>query len=127
MPKKKLYHWIVDALHDAKAKDIVVLDVRKISDFTDYMVIASGTSTRHVQSGADKVIEKLRGRGHRQLGIEGLETGEWVLIDFGDAVVHVMRPQTRDFYNLEKLWSEGKEVKLAEKNIHRQDAKAAKD
>lgn len=113
MPKKKLYRLIVDALRDAKAKDIVVLDVRKVSDFTDYMVVVSGTSTRHVQSTADKVIEKLRGHGQRALGVEGLDVGEWVLVDFGEAVVHVMRPQTRDFYNLEKLWSEGKLVKVA--------------
>ncbi len=112
MPKKKLYSLIVDALDDAKAKDIVVLDVRKVSDFTDYMVIASGTSSRHVQSTADRVIEKLRSRGHRTSGVEGMDLGEWVLIDFGEAVVHVMRPQTRDFYNIEKLWSEGKPVKL---------------
>ena len=127
MPKKKLYRLIVDALHDAKAKDIVVLDVRKVANFTDYMVVVSGTSTRHVQSTADKVIEKLRSHGQRAIGVEGLDVGEWVLVDFGEAVVHVMRPQTRDFYNLEKLWSEGKEVKLTEKNIHRQDAKAVKD
>jgi len=113
MPKKKLYRLIVDALHDAKAKDIAVLDVRKVSDFTDYMVIASGTSTRHVQSTADRVIEQLRGYGRRALGVEGLDVGEWVLVDFGEAVVHVMRPQTRDFYNLEKLWSEAKSVKVA--------------
>ncbi len=113
MPKKKLYRLITDALRDAKAKDIVVLDVRKVSDFTDYMVIASGTSTRHVQSTADKLIEKLRGHGRRALGVEGLGVGEWVLVDFGEAVVHVMRPPTRDFYNLEKLWSEGKPVRIA--------------
>lgn len=113
MPKKKLYRLIVDALHDAKAKDIVVLDVRKVSDFTDYMVIASGTSTRHVQSTADRVIEQLRGHGQRALGVEGLDVGEWVLVDLGEAVVHVMRPETRDFYNLEKLWSEAKPVKVA--------------
>ena len=103
----------MDALRDAKAKDIVVLDVRKVSNFTDYMVVVSGTSTRHVQSTADKVIEKLRGHDQRALGVEGLDVGEWVLVDFGEAVVHVMRPQTRDFYNLEKLWSEGKSVKVA--------------
>lgn len=113
MPKKKLYRLIVDALHDAKAKDLVVLDVRKVSNFTDYMVIASGTSTRHVQSTADRVIEQLRGHGQRTLGVEGLDVGEWVLVDFGEAVLHVMRPQTRDFYNLEKLWSEAKSVKVA--------------
>lgn len=112
MPKRKLYSLIVDALDAAKARDIVVLDVRKVSDFTDYMVIASGTSTRHVQSTADKVIESLRTHGRRTAGVEGMDIGEWVLLDFGEAVVHVMHPQTRDFYNLEKLWSEGKKVRL---------------
>lgn len=119
MPKKKLYSLIVDALHDAKARDIVVLDVRKVSDFTDYMIFASGTSTRHAQSSADKVIEKLRAHGRRAAGVEGMDVGEWVLLDFGEAVVHVMRPQTRDFYNLEKLWSEGRPVKLGAKAGHK--------
>jgi ribosome-associated protein len=97
-------------LLDAKAQDIALLDVRGVSDFTDVMAIASGTSTRHVQSVADKVVEKLREQGVRIIGMEGQQTGEWVLIDFGEVVVHVMRPQTRDFYNLEKLWSDGKRV-----------------
>lgn len=102
---------IVDALVDAKAQDIAVLDVRQVADFTDTMVIVSGTSTRHVQSVADKVIDKLRAHGVRTLGVEGERIGEWVLIDFGAVVVHVMRPQTRDFYNLEKLWSDAKVVR----------------
>lgn len=101
---------IYDALVDAKAQDIAMLDVSKISDFTDTMVIVSGTSTRHVQSVADKVIDALRAQGVRTIGVEGQKIGEWVLIDFGQVVVHVMHPQTRDFYNLEKLWSDGKHV-----------------
>jgi ribosome-associated protein len=103
---------IYDALVDAKAQDIAMLDVRKVSDFTDTMVVVSGTSTRHVQSVADKVVRQMRDHGLRPIGVEGEKIGEWVLIDFGAVVVHVMRPQTRDFYNLEKLWSDGKPVEM---------------
>ena len=124
MPKvakaKKTQQWIQNALEDAKTQNIAVLDVRKISDFTDYMVIATGTSNRHVQSSADKVAETLRGHGVRPVGIEGKQLGDWVLIDFGDVVVHIMREQTRDFYNLEKLWSDAKRV---EPGKHKETAK----
>lgn len=119
MPKvakaKKTQQWIQNALEDAKTQNIAVLDVRKISDFTDYMVIATGTSNRHVQSSADRVAETLRGHGVRRVGIEGQQLGDWVLIDFGDVVVHIMREQTRDFYNLEKLWSDAKRIEVGEK------------
>ena len=101
---------IYDALVDAKAQDITMLDVSKISDFTDTMIVVSGTSTRHVQSVADKVVDQLRAHGVRAIGVEGQKIGEWVLVDFGEVVVHVMHPQTRDFYNLEKLWSDGKRL-----------------
>ncbi len=114
MPKaataRKTQSWIQDALEDAKTRDITVLDVRKISDFTDYMVIATGTSNRHVQSTADKVVDALRAHGVRAVGVEGGKTGDWVLIDFGDVVAHVMREEIRDFYNLEKLWSDAKHI-----------------
>ena len=128
MPKTttaaKTRSWIQHALEDAKARDIVVLDVRKISDFTDYMVIATGTSNRHVQSTADKVVDALRAHGVRTVGVEGGRTGDWVLIDFGDVIAHVMREETRDFYNLEKLWSDAKRVTTGEKaKVHRKGAK----
>jgi ribosome-associated protein len=114
MPKvdkaRKMQRWIHGALENAKAHAIAVLDVRDISDFTDYMIIATGTSNRHVQSTADKVVDTLRAHGVRPVGTEGEKIGDWVLIDFGDVVVHVMREQTRDFYNLEKLWSDAKPV-----------------
>ena len=131
MPKaataRKTQSWIQDALDDAKARDITVLDVRKISDFTDYMVIATGTSSRHVQSTADKVVDTLRSHGVRAVGVEGGKTGDWVLIDFGDVVAHVMREEIRDFYNLEKLWSDAKRVTAGEKaKVHRKGAKSAK-
>lgn len=103
---------ILDALDDAKAREPVVLDVRKIAVFTDYMVIVTGTSNRHVNAVADNVVRKLREHGRRPTGVEGMEGGDWVLIDYGDVVVHVMRAQTRDFYNLEKLWSEAKRLKV---------------
>jgi ribosome-associated protein len=128
MPKaataRKTQSWIQDALDDAKARDITVLDVRKISDFTDYMVIATGTSNRHVQSTADKVVDALRAHGVRAVGVEGGKTGDWVLIDFGDVVAHVMREEIRDFYNLEKLWSDAKRISLNEKKTQRKGAKA---
>ncbi|MBI5611988.1 MAG: ribosome silencing factor [Gammaproteobacteria bacterium] len=106
MQAKKMQQLIHRALVDAKGQDIRVLDVRKVAGFTDYMVIASGTSSRHVATLAEKVVDKLRARGLKPIGLEGKEFGEWVLIDFGDVVTHVMHPQTRDFYNLEKLWAE---------------------
>ncbi len=121
MPKadktKKLPQWIHEAVVDAKGQDVTVLDVGKVSDFTDYMVIVTGTSTRHVVSVADKVLGALREHDVRPVGVEGMEAGDWVLIDFGSAVVHVMRQQTRDFYGLEKLWAEGKPVEAAKKTM----------
>lgn len=111
MRAPQLRKLILDALDDAKARDPVVLDVRKIAVFTDYMIIVTGTSNRHVMAVADNVTRRLREHGRRPAGVEGMEGGDWVLIDFGDVVVHVMRAQTRDFYNLEKLWSEAKRLK----------------
>lgn len=102
---KKLQQLICAALDDAKGEDVHVLDVRKLTDITDYMIVASGTSTRHVSAMADKLIDKMRVGGFRPLGVEGEDVGEWVLIDFGDVVAHVMHPNTRAFYNLEKLWA----------------------
>ncbi|HLQ25270.1 MAG TPA: ribosome silencing factor [Acidiferrobacterales bacterium] len=97
---------ICEILNDAKGQDISVLDVRRLTDITDYMIIASGTSTRHVNAMARKLVDKMRELSYKPLGVEGEDTGEWVLIDFGDVVAHMMHPQTRDFYSLEKLWAE---------------------
>ncbi len=110
MRPREMRQWIMNALDDAKARDIVTLDVRKVCEFTDYMIIVSGTSNRHVVSIAEKVIDALGRCGLKPSGIEGKEHGDWVLIDFGDILVHVMRPQTRDFYSLEKLWSDARHV-----------------
>jgi ribosome-associated protein len=96
---------VVDALDDLKAQDVHVIDVRGKTSVTDVMVIASGTSNRHVKALADNVIEEARKHGVRPLGVEGEDAAEWILVDLGDVVVHVMLPRVRDFYNLEKLWA----------------------
>jgi ribosome-associated protein len=101
---KELVELVEDSMSDLKAVDIHVLDVSRMTSITDFMVIASGTSDRHVRSIAERVVERARHAGHAALGIEGHEYGEWVLVDLGDVVVHVMQPATRDFYKLENLW-----------------------
>ncbi len=105
MKAENLNKLVIAALEDLKAVDIIVLDVRGRSTITDYMVIASGTSDRHVKALADKVVEKAKEAGVRPLGIEDSKESGWVLVDLVDVVVHVMRPDVRSFYNLEKLWA----------------------
>lgn len=105
MDSEQLTDLTIAALEELKAKDIVKLDVRKLTTVTDYMVIASGTSNRHVKALADAVAEKAREAGHKPVGVEGAEGSEWVLLDLQDTLVHVMLPRVREFYNLEKLWS----------------------
>ena len=99
-----LTHLVTDALADRKAQRITVLDVHELTDVTDVMVIASGRSTRHVKATAEHLIERSKAAGCRPLGVEGLREGEWVLVDLGDMVLHVMTPETRETYQLEKLW-----------------------
>ena len=105
MNSEQLSDLVVEALEDVKAKDIVKLDVRDMTSVSDYMIVASGTSTRHVQALVENVIEKASQAGHKPIGVEGESGGEWVLLDLQDALVHVMLPKVREFYNLEKLWS----------------------
>jgi ribosome-associated protein len=104
---KQLLDVTVEALEDLKAVDIRVLDVRGQTSITDLMVVAGGTSTRHIKSLADSVAERAREAGMRAPGVEGDKGSEWILIDLIDIVVHIMLPETRAFYALEKLWSVG--------------------
>ena len=106
MKIEQLLTIIKDALEDKKAHDIEVLDVRDKSSITDFMVIATGNTSRQVVASAQHLIEKAKSYGERPLGDEGCNVGEWVLVDLGDIIVHIMQPETRDFYQLERLWSE---------------------
>ncbi|MES9814598.1 MAG: ribosome silencing factor [Candidatus Thiodiazotropha sp.] len=105
MQIEELRDVVLQALDDMKAKDVVVLDVRGKTSITDIMVVASGTSDRHVKSIAQTVAFKAKQAGEAPLGTEGMEDGEWALVDLNGVVVHVMQPKVRDFYHLERLWS----------------------
>ncbi|MDF2446372.1 MAG: ribosome-associated protein [Moraxellaceae bacterium] len=102
---QQLVDTILAALADLKAKEVLSLDVRALTSLADVMVIASGTSTRHVKSLADNVVEKAKEAGFRPLGQEGERDAEWILIDLAGVIVHVMLPATRAFYDLERLWT----------------------
>lgn len=104
MQGEQIVEIVIDALEDMKAVDVKTMDVKDVSNVTDYMIIASGTSRRHVKSIADNVLVKLKENHLQPKGTEGADASEWVLVDLGDVVVHVMMPDTRDFYDLEKLW-----------------------
>ena len=95
---------VIDALADMKALEVKVLDVRGLTDIADCMVIASGTSDRHVRSVAQRVVERTKEAGFRPHGVEGQQDSDWVLIDLNEMIVHVMLPRVREFYGLEKLW-----------------------
>ena len=105
MNSEELCDLIVDALEEVKGQDITRLNVQGMTSVTDWMIVASGTSSRHVQALVDNVAQKAKAAGHRPTGIEGESGAEWVLLDLQDALVHVMLPKVREFYNLEKLWS----------------------
>ncbi len=112
MDIRKKQRAVVDALEEVKGRDIVVFNVGRLSAFFERVVIASGDSNRQVKALADSVQDKLRAMGARVHGVEGQVSGEWVLVDLGDIVVHVMHPAVRSHYNLEEIWG-GKQVKLA--------------
>lgn len=96
---------ITDTMEDLKAEDVQTFDVRTLTTMTDFMIIASGRSDRQVKAIAEKVIEMAKSIQIRPLGVEGQQQAEWILIDFGDVIAHIMRPATRAYYQLEKLWS----------------------
>lgn len=100
---------VKDALDDLKAVDPVLLDVRGRTPLADLMVVTSGNSTRHVKSIADHVAQKAKAAGLPPLGVEGEDAGEWILVDLGDAVVHVMLPKVRELYRLERIWGFGED------------------
>jgi ribosome-associated protein len=107
MQSEELLKLAQAALEDLKARDIQVLDVRGLTSVTDYLLIASGTSNRHVVSIANSVVQVAKEAGQRPLGVEGQDAGEWVLVDLVDVVVHIMQPRVREFYKLEDLWTVG--------------------
>jgi ribosome-associated protein len=101
----ELKQLVINALEDLKAEDITVLDVTEKTSVTDWLVIATGSSSRHVKSIANNVIIETKKAGKPPLGIEGEDDGEWALVDLGDIIVHVMQQQVREYYDLESLWS----------------------
>ncbi|ARG97468.1 ribosome silencing factor [Legionella micdadei] len=102
--QQSILNQLQQALDDIQAIDITVIDVKQQTSVTDYMIICSGRSSRHVKAVAEFVIERMEAAGLSPLSQSGLENGEWVLIDFGDFVLHIMQPESRAFYNLEGLW-----------------------
>ena len=105
MNSEQLTELAVTALEDLKAQDILVMDIADKSSIADAMIVATGTSDRHVGSLASQVVEQAKAAGEKPLGIEGESSSDWVLVDLGDVIVHVMTQKSRDFYELEKLWS----------------------
>ena len=106
MTPEALRDLVVDTLEDLKGRDLVTLPVADLTDITDYMILASGTSNRHVKSIVDRLVEAAKEASHPPNGVEGRESNEWVLVDLGDVLVHVMQADTRKFYDLERLWQD---------------------
>ncbi|OEY66728.1 ribosome silencing factor [Marinobacter sp. X15-166B] len=110
MQAEQLKDLVVNSLEDVKAKDISIIDVRERTSVADFMVLASGTSNRHVRSLADTVIAEAKERGVPMGNVEGAAVSDWILVDLGDVIVHVMMPATREFYDLERFWRDGPDV-----------------
>ena len=106
MQEQQLKQFVLQQLEDMKAKEITIIDVAKTSDVTDTMIICTGNSKRHVRSIAEQTALAAKKEGEAPLGVEGLEGSEWVLVDLGNVVIHVMQDETRQFYQLEKLWEQ---------------------
>jgi len=103
-PSFPLLDTVLDALEELKARNITSLDVSALTSIADAMVIASGTSSRHVKALADNVVERARAAGYKAIGTEGQQAAEWVLVDLGDIIVHIMQPSVREYYDIERLW-----------------------
>ncbi|MEM7017743.1 MAG: ribosome silencing factor [Pseudomonadota bacterium] len=114
MDIEPLLNVVLEALDDLKAENIKILNVEGICSVADRLIIATGNSSRHVKSIAKNVQDSAKTSGERPLGVEGEDTGEWILVDLGDIIVHIMQPQTREFYQLEKLWDTQGEIQSAE-------------
>ena len=121
-PTEQLRDLVVDKLENMKARDLRLIDVRGRTSITDFLVIASGTSNRHVRAMAEEVIVAAKTIDNAPLGVEGEREGEWVLVDLGDVVVHLMQPRTREFYGLERMW--GLDVPVAAEAAAAQEAPA---
>jgi ribosome-associated protein len=119
-----LVKLVAAALDDMKAANVKIIDVRKATDVADCMIIASGTSDRHVRSIAERVVERTRSGGFRPMGLEGERDGEWVLVDLNDVIVHVMLPRIREFYGLESLWEPAPVLKPKARPTAKAKAKA---
>jgi ribosome-associated protein len=104
----------IEAAQEKKAEDIVVLNIGAISSFTDHFILCSGNSARQTQAIAGGVEEKLREAGLRPLGVEGRQVGQWILLDYGDFIVHIFTPEKREFFNLERLWNKAPRVAVPE-------------
>ena len=111
MQSSTLLKLVLHVLEEMKALEVVTLDVSRLTDITDTMVICSGTSSRQTKSIADRLTMESKREGLKPLGVEGLETGDWILVDLGDVLVHIMLPEAREFYSLEKLWSSAKQLR----------------
>ena len=112
---RDLANLILDVLDEHSAQEIIEIDIRGKSSISDYMIVASGRSNRHVGALSDYLIKSLKNTGKKNIGIEGLKSCDWVLIDVGDVIVHLFRPEVRAFYNIEKIWSMPNPLGLNEK------------
>ncbi len=120
----KMVSAVVAAAEDRKAEDIVAIDVREVSSFADTFIVATGTSDRHVRSVADAIRSALSEISQSPLGVEGYEDGRWVLIDYGDMIVHVFQHETRMDYDLERLWSDASRIALVDTNAELADSQS---
>lgn len=103
---------IAESALGLKAVDVKIFDLHGLCSFTDFFIVCSGTSSRHVQSIANRIVEDQKKNGHKVFSLEGYERGDWVLIDYGDTVAHVFHPEARGFYNIERLWGDAKRVRV---------------